>query len=293
MENILFDAFLSEEEPVYDIAFISDTGTEYWHAPASNSCNNSHSSTKLFVATAIGILCDKGLLTPETKITSVFDPTLLPADMSDRWHNVSVRDAMRHKMGITEHDFCVDDDDAAERLGSDFLSAVLHLPLPFDPDTERHYSDEAYYLLGRVIAAVTGKTADLFLKENLLDPLGFHQWAMAKCPQGHPICGGGFYTRADDMAKLGWCYANNGVYNGKRLLSGEWIQAAMANDYALTSFRDTDIFLKTGAKGQIVAFSQKRRSAAAWHGASCDSGKRNDRLLLAYNALLDERFGKL
>lgn len=293
MDNILFDTFFKETEPVYDIAYIDDNGIEYRHDPEANSCNNSHSATKLFIASAIGILCDRGLLSPETKITSVLDPSLLPAGMPEGWKNVTVRNAMMHKMGITEHDFCVDDDDAREKLGDDFLSAVLTLPLPFAPDTHRQYSDEAYYLLGRVIAAVSGQTADVFLKENILDPLGFHQWAMAKCPQGHPICGGGFYTRADDMAKLGWCYANNGVFNGRRILSEEWTDTAMASDYALTSFRDTDIFLKTGAKGQIVAFSKKRRSAAAWHGVSNDNGKRNDRLLLAYSALLDERFGKL
>lgn len=290
--NTLFEAFLKESDPVYDIALISDSGVEYLHDPNANSCNNSHSATKFYVATAIGILCDRGLLTTETKIVSVLGNSLLPDEMPDGWKNVTVKNALTHKMGIGEHDFCVDDDDAREKLGDDFLSGVLTLPLPYAPDTERVYSDEAYYLLGRVIAAVTGQTADVFIKENILDPLDFHQWAMAKCPEGHPICGGGFYTRADDMAKLGWAYANNGIYNGKRVISEKWTNRAMAEDFACTSFRDTDIFLKTGAKGQCVAFSKKRKSAAAWHGVCNDNGKRNDRLLLAYSELLDERFGK-
>lgn len=291
--NRLFDAFLNETDPVYDIAFISDAGVEYWHNTDANSCNNSHSATKFFVATAIGILCDRGLISPDTKITSVLGKELLPDGMPEGWNGVTVKNAMMHKTGIGDHDFCVDDDDAREKLGDDYLSRVLTLPLPYAPDTERVYSDEAYYLLGRVIGAVTGKTADVFIKENILDKLDFHQWAMAKCPKGHPICGGGFYTRADDMAKLGWTYANDGVYNGRRIVSAAWTDLAMKSDFACTAFRDTDIYLKTGAKGQCVAFSKKRKSAAAWHGVCNDNGKRNDRLLLAYSELLDERFGKL
>ena len=293
MNNALFRAVLDEWAPMYDAAVITPQGTEFWRHPCANNANNGHSTTKFFIATAIGILCDRGLLSTDTTIGSVFPDCLKPRGYDPGWDKVTVRDALRHKTGMEEVPYGVDNDESAPLIGDDFLGYVLSLKLTHAPGTFYRYSDAAYYLLSRVIAQVTGETADVFLKKNVFDPLGFRQWAMAKCPQGHPIAGGGFFARADDVAKLGYAYALNGRYEDQQIISERWINAAMENDYACTRFRDTDIYLKTGARGQCVAFSRQRPSAAAWHGCAApdDGGKRNDRLLSAYCRLLDERYG--
>ena len=295
MTNALFRAVLDEWAPMYDAAVITPQGTEFWRHPCANNANNGHSTTKFFIATGIGILCGRGELTTETTIGSVFPAYLKPDEYDPVWDRVTVRDALQHKTGIGEVPYGVDDDETAPLIGDDYLGYVLSLKIAHEPGTFYRYSDAAYYLLARVIAQVTGETADVFLKKNVFDPLGFRQWAMAKCPQGHPIAGGGFFARADDAAKLAYTYAQNGRYEGKQIVPEWWIGEAMANDYACTRFRDTDIYLKTGARGQCVAFSRERPSAAAWHGCAApdDEGKRNDRLLSAYCRLLDERFGAL
>ena len=293
MNNALFRAVLDEWAPMYDAAVITPQGTEFWRHPCANNANNGHSTTKFFIATAIGILCDRGVLSTDTTIGSVFPDSIKPAGYDPGWEKVTVRDALRHKTGMEEVPYGVDNDESAPLIGDDFLGYVLSLKLTHAPGTFYRYSDAAYYLLSRVIAQVTGETADVFLKKNVFDPLGFRQWAMAKCPQGHPIAGGGFFARADDVAKLGYAYALNGRYEDQQIISERWINAAMENDYACTRFRDTDIYLKTGARGQCVAFSRQRPSAAAWHGCAApdDMGKRNDRLLSAFCRLLDERYG--
>ena len=286
--NALFRAVLDEYAPMYDAAVITDRGTEFWRHPCANNANNGHSTTKFFIATAVGILCDRGLLTPDTLVGPLFADSEKPDDYDTGWDRVTVRHALQHKTGIDHIPYGVDDDDSAPRIGDDFLKYVLSLRIEHEPGAYRRYSDAAYYLLSRV-------TADIFLKENIFEPLGFRQWAMAKCPQGHPIAGGGFFARADDVAKLGFAYAHNGVYEGNPIISENWINAAMEQDFACSRFRDTDIWLKTGARGQCVAFSRERPSAAAWHGCAApdDEGKRNDRLLAAYCAFLDETFGKI
>ena len=293
--NALFRAVMDEWAPMYDAAVISRKGTEFWRHPCANNANNGHSTTKFFVATAIGILCDKGLLTLGTTVGSVFPGPLRPANYDPGWDRVTIRDVLQHKTGLETIPYGVDDDDSALLIGGDFLKYVLSLRLSHAPGTYYRYSDAAYYLLSRVIAQVSGQTADCFMKENIFDPLGFRQWAMAKCPQGHPIGGGGFFARSDDAAKLGYAYALNGIYQGKRIISEEWIDAAVENDFACTRFRNTDIYLKTGARGQCIAFSRERPSAAAWHGCAApdDEGKRNDRLLTAYERYLNDVYGAL
>lgn len=291
--NELFKAVENETEPMFDAALITSDGALTMRSPAANNANNSHSVTKFFIAAAVGVLCDRGALTVDAPVVSLFDKSLLPEKLDPGWRKVRVKDCLRHVTGIEKVPYGVDEDDDIERIGRDFLGYVLSLEISHEPGTFYKYSDAAYYLLGRVIAAVTGAPCDVFLKNEIFDPLGFRQWAMAKCPMGHPICGGGFFARSDDVAKLGYAYACGGVYEGRRIVSEKWVEESMASDYACTSFRGSDIYLKTGAYGQMVAFSRERRSAAAWHGFSNEGCERNDRLLEAYRRFLDGAFGKL
>ncbi len=285
--NVLFEAAKRETDPMYDVSVIDDGGIQFERLSPCNNANNSHSVTKFFVAAAIGTLVDKGLLREDTKILPLFDKEELPENMSEGWKDVTVALAMQHKTGIANVPYGIDYDESMEGCGDDFLKYVFSLKIEYAPGTHHKYSDEVYYLLGIVIHKVTGMTADVYMRENIFKPLGFRQWAMVKCPDGHPICGGGFFARSDDIAKLGYTYACKGIYNGKRIVSSEWVDKAMRLDYGCNEFRNTGIFLKTGAQGQVVAFSQKHRAACAWHGWSNDGGNRNDRLLEAFAQYLN------
>ncbi len=282
MSNSFFNAVLKETDPMFDAAIISENGVEYRHNPCSNPINNGYSTAKLFYATAVGVCCDLGLLSLETKVTSLFDSEELPQEIDPNWHEVTVYDVLRHKIGFETLPCDVCDNEAFEIFGDDFLKYIFSLKLPHKRDTFRRYSDAAYYLAGRIIHKVSGMTADDFLEEKVLKPLAFGHWASTHCRMGHPICGDYLFSTALDSAKLGFTYACGGVYNGKQIISQEWIDMAMCNDFACSQFRDTGIFLKTGAHGQMIAFSPKHKVAVAWHGYSLDGNARNDRLLEAF-----------
>lgn len=294
MNNVLFETALKETDPMYDIAVVTDDGVEYLHNENCNFANNGHSVTKFFISSAIGVLVTEGKINLQDKVTNFFSKEEIGEEIDALWHSVTVEYALQHKTGLKTIPFGVDEDEHIALIGRDFLKYVFSLKIEAVPGTEYKYSDAAYYLLGRIIHKASGKTAYEFIKERLAEPLEFKQWGMLLCPMGHTIGGGGLYTRSDDNAKLGFLWANKGVLNGKEIISFDYIKSAMENDYASTRFRDTDIFLKTGSKGQCVAYSIKRKAAAAWHGYSNNDGNaRNDRLLLAFSQYLDEKFGKL
>ncbi len=226
------------------------------------------------------------MLALDTKVTSLFPQSELPEKIDPNRHQVRVYDVLRHKIGFDRLPCDICDNEAFDLFGNDFLKYILSLDLPYERDTHRQYSDAAYYLAGRIIHKVSGMIADDFLEKNILKPLGFGHWAPSRCPMGHPICGDYLFSTAEDSAKLGYAYACGSLYNGNRIISKEWIETAIKNDLACTRFRDTDIFLKTGAHGQMIAFSLKDRVAVAWHGYSTDGGARNDRLLEAFSRYL-------
>lgn len=281
----------NDEHPLYDIGIVSDLGVEWWKNENANECNNSHSVSKAFFAAGIGILRDRGQLNLQDKVLSFFDASDLPDCMDERWQEVTIENCLQHKMGIGPE--CglkgIDDATSRENIGDDFLRHIFSATLPFAPGTFRQYSDAAFYILSRIITKVTGQYADRFLLTELLNPIGFHECAFGLCPMGYPIAGGGFYARSDDVARLGYLYANGGVWNGSQIISKEWIELSAANDYAWTPFRDTDIFVKTGGRGQMVAYSRSKNIGISWHGCCATGGNdRNDRYLEAFEKLLHE-----
>ena len=293
MSNKFFDAVLRETDPIYDAAIITSDGIEYWHNENCNYANNGHSVTKFFISSAIGVLVSRKQIRLDDKVLSFFYESDIGQSVDPGWNSVTVEHCLMHKTGILHIPYGVDEDDHIALIGKDFLKYIFSLRIDAEPGTEYKYSDAAYYLLGRIIHKVTGITAYEFIKNNLADPLGFKQWGMLLCPMGHTIGGGGLYSRSDDNAKLGFLWANEGKLGSEEIISAEYIKAAMENDYASTSFRGTDVFLKTGSKGQCVAYSLKRKASAAWHGYSYEDGNnRNDRLLSAFCDYLDDKFGK-
>ncbi len=294
MSNTLFDAVLKETDPMYDAAVITDDGIEYWHNENCNFANNGHSVTKFFISSAVGILVTEGKLKVSDKVTDFFTKDEIGDNIDKGWYDVTVEHALQHKTGMLHIPYGVDEDEHVALIGEDYLKYVFSIRIDAKPGTEYKYTDADYYLLGRIIAKASGMTAYEFIRERIAKPLSFRQWGMLLCPMGHTIGGGGLYTRSDDNAKLGFLWANEGKNGDEEIISYDYINAAMKNDYASTSFRGTDIYLKTGAKGQCVAYSLKRKAAAAWHGYShSDGNARNDRLLLAFSRYLDEKFGEL
>jgi CubicO group peptidase (beta-lactamase class C family) len=101
-------------------------------------------------------------------------------------------------------------------------------------------------ILSGILTKVTGRSVLDFASENLFTPLGNHvegnvvfhskeeQLAiMTKAtnisgwvadPQGINTAGWGLFLTPAEMAKIGLLYLNRGVWNGKQLLSAEWVE---------------------------------------------------------------------
>lgn len=277
--NWFFEQLEKETEPMYDAGIVDENGVRYWYKNNCNYANNSRSVTKLFVSCAVGTLVTDGRLSLESSVTSFFTKDELPSSFDEKWNNVTVKDTLRHKTGITQKPYGIDVDDDYEKIGNDFLKYVFSLKIDGITGETYKYTDEAYYLLGRIIEKASGERTLDYFRNHIMNPLGFKQWAMSQCPMGFPICGDNFFARSDDIAKLGFALSCDGVYNGKRIVSKEYIDEAIKNDYALTEFRNSGVFVKTGACGQMVAFSKKHKTGVAWHGYSNHGNERNDRLL--------------
>ena len=273
MSRMLEDcaAFLATQPfDVYRIAEIKDDGeVEVLDRVETNYCQNIYSGAKAFATTAVGLLYDRGLMSPGDKVCSILSKEL-PAGMDERWELATVDMALKHRLGLPggflDIDCCRITD-----FGRDFLKYMLTYPLEYTPGAESRYADGSTYLISRLVTAVTGEKLDDFLWDTLLWKLGFQEMAWSRCPMGYPMGATGLYVNSGDVVKLPYLYMKNGVYRGERLLSKEWVDIVLEREYTFEWDVTGRWFFKGGMHGQKMIGYPYQNRAVAFQGFGANS----------------------
>ena len=251
-----------------NVYFVAEGSSDYTTrletvVPANPTCN-SYSVAKAFVVTAIGILYDKGLLTPDTRVCDLLSDKL-PKGYDKKWERVTLHHVIRHYIGIGRDVADIDGEiGGTYPEDTDYLRLVLSSPLPYEPGTVYRYNDGGYYLLSRVVERASGKDPAELLRPILMKTMGFKELAWSVCPDGFCIGATGLYIRTEDMVKLGILYLNRGEWKGERIVSGEWVDLVLKNGYEFSHIGN-GWYGKGGMRGQMLAFNPSIGRAVAWH----------------------------
>ena len=261
----LSDIARSDDCRVYNICEIDNGVSQTAVIRPAIRCHNTYSVAKLFVVTALGILEDRGLLDTEELVFPIFKDRF-PEGYDPKWERVKVSDVIKHRFGLENGILDIDSENSADWPTTDFLSIVLSAPLKYEPGEKFVYSDAAYYLLSRIVTEKTGKKFDEFLREELLVPMKFAEYAFSTCPQGYPIGATGMYISTDDMAKLGQLYVDRGVYGGKRYISERFVDKVFDREFELSRLDESgSAYAKGGMNGQLLYVNRKTKRVIAIH----------------------------
>ena len=168
-KDIIFEA-AAKEQGLSWITVVENGETSTLSVCPASKTLDCYSVSKVFTVTALGLLCDDGMLSTEERVVDILRD-LLPDGMDARWESVTVDDVIRHRWGI-DHGFLdidVEDIEEYERLygtRDDFLRIVLSARLPLEVGSKYVYSDAAYYLLSRIITVKTGISLTELLRER-------------------------------------------------------------------------------------------------------------------------------
>ncbi len=177
------------------------------------------SLSKSFAATAIGIACDRGLLSVNDKVIDIF-PEKAPKNPDKFLKQLTVHHLLTMNTG---HEACTM---YKISQSNDGVSEFFAQPIAYEPGTHFTYNTGATFMLSAIITKLTGQTLYDFLCENFFCHIGVIPKKWMQCGGGISEGGVGLFVSCEDVAKLGLLYLNNGMYNGKRLLSEEWVKTA-------------------------------------------------------------------
>lgn len=209
--------------------------SEAWRAP--NGPDKPHalySLSKSFCSTAIGFAVDEGKLKLDQKLVEFF-PEDLPENPDPKLKDVTLAHLLSMSCGHGSEpgmDGMIGTDYLLDPILSDakptWVQKFLAHPLEFQPGEHFCYNTASTYMCSAILQKVTGETARDFLVPRLFQPLHIETPYWEVSPQGINKGGTGLFVKTEDIAKLGQLYLQKGKWNGKQLLSEEWVETATA-----------------------------------------------------------------
>lgn len=262
---------------VFEMCEMTESGVDDRTFLPSEPTHFSYSITKCVTSIIFGMLRDKGLVKETDKVADYLSE-FFPEDVDPKWYEVTLENMLQHRNGGSGGGEWNKHIDANEPNDKDFLFYIFSDKLPYEIGDKIVYCESNYYVISRIIEKIVGMPVDEWALKNLFNPLHFEYVSWGRCPQGHTFCGSGLSLRTQDMAKFGMIYANNGIYEGKRYLSEEWIKLATnvfkvddfgGYGYAVqkTAYMKENEFYLVGAGDQTVVFRIGKPQVIAFHAA--------------------------
>jgi CubicO group peptidase (beta-lactamase class C family) len=101
---------------------------------------------------------------------------------------------------------------------------VIGLPLADEPGTKWTYSNEGVQLLSPILDKAAGEPVQDYARKRLFEPLGMLKTRLKLDEKGHAWTYGDMETTPRDFARLGLLMLNEGMWEGRRIVSAEWIE---------------------------------------------------------------------
>ena len=209
--------------------------------------HNIYSCTKSIMSILIGIALDKGYIESLDQRVLDFFPERAVENLTEEKERLTLRHLLTMSTGLDSRDSYLYRWAGLTRMrtSNDWVGHILDLPMAAEPGSRFDYSNLASHLLSAIITQTTGKSALDFGREHLFDPMGITDIAW---PTDRPVSSignaamrvsprdtnenntgwGDMELLAPDLAKIGQLVLNDGQWDGRRIISSDYLKAATA-----------------------------------------------------------------
>ncbi|MEO5683654.1 MAG: serine hydrolase domain-containing protein [Chitinophagaceae bacterium] len=183
------------------------------------------SAGKWLAAATIAAVVDEGKLHWHDKVKK-----WLP-ECTGAKGEASLEQLLSHTAGYPDYQPPNARPDNYQTLG-EAVAHIIHLPADTLPGAVFRYGGLAMQVAGRMAELATGKDWELIFQETMARPLHMsltHFTPVDETPGHNPMLGGGARTGLQDYANFLSMIYNEGVFEGKRILSAKAIKVMQAN----------------------------------------------------------------
>jgi len=239
---------------------------EAYYAPYEAGVRHDlRSVTKSVIGSLMGIAVQDGFLNSvDDRIVDLFSDRQIE-NIDPRKEEMTVQSLLDMTSGLRwkEEHYTPDETIMQMYQAYDHTKFVLDQPMSAKPGSIFYYNGGNPYLLSALITKQTSKSAYDFAKYQLFQPLGISDLRWGRVDnQGVTDGESGLFLEPRDMAKLGYLYLRNGVWEGKQILPTWWvdrvkegrIEASYGRHYANLwwSLPTRHAFMALGRHSQLI-----------------------------------------
>jgi len=114
----------------------------------------------------------------------------------------------------------------------DPVLGLLLVPPEQEPGTIFAYNQPCTYTVSAIVQRVSGGSLTEYLRPRLFEPLGITGYGWQTDASGRELGFTGLHATTEAIARLGQLYLRNGAWNGRQLLSAEWVAEATRSHVA-------------------------------------------------------------
>lgn len=275
--NVDYNAILAEDGDKHPHLVTEGGNHQYnydhtdWHPYYRDTKLHSlQSVTKSVTSAALGIAIDDGLIKDVNEPVAQFF-TDYQYDKSDpRKAVIKLEDFLTMRSGIewvTEGGYNSNEHSTIALEDSDtWIQYVLDRPMDQDPGTVWEYNDGVSVMLGKIVRQATGQRIDEWAKKRLFEPIGIKDFYWKITPDGEADTEGGLYLSTHSLARFGYLFLKDGMWDGEQIISKDWVKASVAPIVEDILPDNDDVNVGYGYQWWVTSFGEGKPTIFAGNG---------------------------
>jgi CubicO group peptidase (beta-lactamase class C family) len=253
---------------------------EAYYAPYETGIpHDLRSVTKSVIGTLTAIEVQHGLVdSVDHRIVDLFSDKKI-SNVDENKKAMTVQSLLDMTSGLDWQEKAYTPDETIMRMyrSPDPTEFVLNQPMSRAPGTSFYYNSGNPYVLSALITRKVGRNAFEFAKAELFGPLGISSahWGRGDA-QGVTDGESGLFLTPRDMAKIGYLYLQEGVWDGKQIMPSPWVARVREGKVTATfgfhyanlwwSLPDKDAYMARGRHSQLILVLPKLDVVAVMTG---------------------------
>jgi CubicO group peptidase (beta-lactamase class C family) len=203
---------------------------EYFYEYNKAKLHELRSATKSFVSALTGIAIDKGFIKSKDETVLSFFPEYTFKNLTEDKRLISIKNLLTNQSGL-DCDVSNPKSEGNETTmnnSADWIQFTLDLPMIDVPGGNGMYCSGNPITLGRIIEKATKMPLPDFARQTLFKDIVIKNFIWNFKPDAsssETFCQ--IYLSPRDMGKLGLLYLNQGLWNGKQVISKDWVQESL------------------------------------------------------------------
>jgi len=191
--------------------------------------NDLRSLCKPIISISIGIAIENGLklngefMSLETKIFPFFKDfvKINNSENIEKWEQVTLRHVLTHSIGFS--DGLMFSKQIKEKKPGTLLDYIFNTDIVNEPGSTFVYSNVGPYLISVFIQEQLGVNLSEWINQILFQKIGITVWEWKNYGK-YCAAATGLKLFHEDLHKIGEILLNKGLYNGKKIVSSDWIE---------------------------------------------------------------------